>query len=794
MPGRPGRSRPTRRPLTRPLLRLATFLLLGTLAGGGEAASRGRGLALLLLAAALLALVLARAAARALWPVAFAAAALGAAGADASRVAYERAPILGWFASSGDDSPALLLGSLAADPRPDPDRWTLLVDVVEVEAAGRRQAAGGRVRVVVAGHSLRAPLQAGDGVAAWTRLRKPRGFGTPGAADTAARARGEGVHLVGTCKSPLLVQADPGREGAAWRRVLGRTRAWARRTIRAAVGAGEEEAVVRAMVIGDRTALERDTIEAFRAAGTYHVLAISGAQVALVAALLSWVLRRLAVPRLPAGVATSLLIVAYAAFVGAEVPVTRAAFTAVVVVLGRALDLEADLANLLGLAAAALLVADPPCARDVAFQLSFGATLGIVLLTPVLQPAFTRRAGRFGLALAASCAAQGAIVPFLAVHFHRLALAAPLLNLLAVPLSAAVLLAGASVLACATLLPAALPVAGATAWAAAHLLLLSGRLPGVEFLDTTMPAATPLASILFAAGLVALARGRREALPALAVAFAGLLAGQGAPADGRLHLLVLDVGQGDALVLRSPRGRVWLVDAGPAVERFDAGAQLVAPFLWSEGRRAADGILVTHPHLDHAGGIPYLVRALRLGEVAEGPAARADPLQARLERAFGRQALGRRSLARGAAWSWDGLRIEVLGPSARPRPRSVSNAGSVVWRVSLGNVSFLLTGDVEGAAEDALELGPVDVVKVPHHGSRSSSRPRLLERTRPALAVISTGTSSASRLPDPAVVEGYERVGALVLRTDRDGAVRASTDGRRLWVATFREGAERRLR
>jgi competence protein ComEC len=489
----------------------------------------------------------------------------------------------------------------------------------------------------------------------------------------------------------------------------------------------------------------------------------------------------------------------YAVFVGGDVPVVRASLMAAVLLGGRALDLDADLANLLGLAALVLLVHRPSNINDVGFQLSFGATLGLLLLTPALSTGLPRLPLGIERALAASLAAQAALLPLLALHFHRIAPAGLVLNLVAVPLSSAVLLAGLLVLGCAGLASALASLAGRIAWLAAHALLRSSELglvsPG---LDPRMPAPSALAWCVHVLGLVSLVRGRRRrGVVLLGIATALVLAGPGpSGVDGRLHMTVLDVGQGDAIVVRSPGGRVLTVDAGAASEgRFDLGETVVAPFLWSFGVRRIDKMVVSHAHPDHVGGVPFLLRAFTVGEAWEGPAPSEDRSYRRLDDALRTSEVTRRSVARGVVADWDGVRVRVMGPPPpKRRPREVRNDDSVVLALEYGEVRLLLTGDIEKGAEEALALEAALVVKVPHHGSRSSSGPRFVTAVSPRVAVVSAGRRNAFGHPHPEVVERFGRQGALVLRTDQDGAVTVSTDGNHVWVSTFGSGLAARVR
>jgi len=335
------------------------------------------------------------------------------------------------------------------------------------------------------------------------------------------------------------------------------------------------------------------------------------------------------------------------------------------------------------------------------------------------------------------------------------------------------------------------------AWALRHSSDLAQLVPG---LDWRTPALSFLAVAAWAAGIARLVQGRRTAgLALVAAAHVLYLLEPPAPGDGRLQLTVLDVGQGDALVARSPGGAVLVVDAGGSARgRYDPGEQVVAPFLWASRLRRVEALVVTHAHPDHSGGVPFLLRTFGVASVWEGKAPRGDRSYRALAEALSRSGAPTRAVARGMRTWWDGVEVRVLGPVPGPPPWRVRNDDSVVLTLRLGGVRFLLTGDVETTAEtgalgDGREVASA-VVKVPHHGSRSSSSPGFVAAVAPSVAVISAGARNPFGHPHPEVLERYRRAGALVLRTDRDGAITVSTDGRRVWVRSMALGRERRVR
>ena len=776
--------------MRRPALALAVPFGLGCLLVDGEA---GRSEALVLVALAVLLLLLALAASggrEARAALGAAALALGTAAAIVEGLRLEAGGL--WKRVQDGPSegrPMRVVGVLRGDAFERDSRLTFVLDVEGTEVDGRVERCAGRIRVEIGGESPKPRLLDGQRVAAWATLRAARR--TEGAR--------QGLVAFAYCKSArLLERRDP--DGGGWaRRWAAALREEARGVFTRSMLAGTERGLVRAMVLGDRSEVDETTAEAFRASGTYHVLALSGAQVALLAGLVVGALRWFRASPWTQAVVTATAIGLYSLLVGADVPVVRAALMASAVLAGRALELDADPANLLGLAGLALLADRPAAAADVGFQLSFGATLGILALAGPLTRGVPRMPLRLDLAVAASVAAQCALAPVLAGWFHRLAPAAVVLNIAAVPLSGAVLLAGLAVLLVAPLGPGPAQVAGDVAWIAARALRVSGDLgPLGPWFDVRVASPTLPAVALCVAGLALLYRGRRGGgLGLLLACHLALVAGHiSRPADGRLHLEVIDVGQGDSLLLRSPSGRSLLVDAGGSRDpRFDPGEKRVAPVLWRQGVHRLDALVVTHAHPDHVGGVAFLLRAFRVAQLWEGPAPLDDPAWRRVDAGLNGGGAARLTVAAGMGVDWDEVRISVLGPR-RPRrpPLHVRNEDSVVLDVAFGEVHVLLTGDVAGEAEEWLRVPRSFVLKVPHHGSRSSSGSRLVASAGARLAIVSAGAHNPFGHPHPAVVERYRGSGALLLRTDRDGTVSVATDGQRVWVRTAGEGEERRIR
>ncbi|HET8724528.1 MAG TPA: ComEC/Rec2 family competence protein, partial [Anaeromyxobacteraceae bacterium] len=549
------------------------------------------------------------------------------------------------------------------------------------------------------------------------------------------------------------------------------------------------------------------TRERFARSGLAHVLSVSGLHLAVVAvgsfvALRAVLLRigpvaaRVDVRRLAAGACIPLAGL-YAVATGFTVPVVRSAVGAALLFLAVLLGRASDPRQALAAAALALLAADPGSLLDVSFQLSFASVAGLIALTaPVralvpVRPDRSRLAGRLLesalSAASASAAATIATAPLLALHFRSLSTVAVAANLVALPVASALTVAAALAFLAAAVAPVLAPA-----------LLLACRPLAWAFLSVNDAAAFPSfaavgiaspgwAAVAAAYGLGALALragGRQRAALAAAACAAVLLPGPLRLAASRLRpgieVIFLAVGQGDCTIVRLPDGSAVVVDAGgdPA-GRYDPGARDVLPFLRDMGVVRIAAAFVSHPHPDHLQGLPAVVAGLG----AEAVLASHDRGDAAARAAFARLPPVR-EIADGDVLTLAGVRFEVLGPPHGDR-RLVENDASVVLLVRYRETAFLLPGDVEAAGEAALlarGVPRVDVVKAPHHGSRTSSGRGLVRATRPLWVVFPVGPGNRYGFPHAESVERWVEGGAVPLRTD-GGAVRFRSDGRSVWLA-----------
>jgi competence protein ComEC len=717
------------------------------------------------------------ASARPVWALGTAAVALATLALVAGRPAHATLPLLAAVA---------LLGTLRALPAPlpaghiarlelpltarvegrlaaRPQRWSaersrLVLDVERVEGAARV----GRLAVAVYGAAP--TLIEGQRVAIEARLDRPLGFRNPGGVDGVARLARDDIHVTASASAVGVAPLEPPAPS------------WPARIRAAALDAIAERlppvsaALLGGLLLGERTELPPDVHTAFRRAGVYHVLAVSGFNVALLAGAVWGLLRAAGGSRRTAALTAMLAVLGFAAVVGPEPSVVRATIMAVLVLAAVVLERETSVGNSLALAALVILAARPGDLLDPGFQLSFAATAGIVA-APIPRGAFLG-------ALGVSAAAQLAVLPITLAHFNQLSTVGVVANLAVVPLAAAATILGlggvAAVAAGDWLATAPFGAVWPVLLALRAAVAVAAAAPGAV-LHLPAPGAAAIAgyAVALAAALAAchLRRRGRRWRPLGGTAALALLAAVSlwawpmlAPSTGTLRVSILDVGQGDAIVVEAPDGRVMVVDAGTGGPwRLDTGERIVAPFLWSRGIMRLAAAVVTHPDADHAGGMAALETLVpvtgRWDARAPGPF--------------------------GGAWV-----TPLVAETQSPRP----NDHALVLRIETGLASILLASDIEAAAERALvDAGTplaATVLKVAHHGAATSSTAPFLAAVRPAAAIISVGARNAYGHPDPGTLARLAAAGARVYRTDRHGAVMLETDGRALTITRW---ADRRV-
>ena len=674
------------------------------------------------------------------------------------------------------------------DDRPDRRRFVLALSEarasdsssVEADHVCRSLPAGGRLRLSdYTAEDSRVPIRSGYRYRLTARLKPLHEMANPGGFDYRRWLFRHRVLATGYLRDG----PESLGEGSGPVAAVDRLRAASRARLDAALAHAAESAgfsggmhvaadgLLPGLAIGDRSGLGDRQWDFLLATGTNHLLAISGLHVGMIALLAGGLLRFLwprAMPRstIPAqwtaAVAAVIAAWGYALLAGLSIPTLRAALMLSILLAGVLGRRRWRLVDLWVLAVVGVLLVDPMAPLDMGFWLSFAAVL-LILVAVRVRP---QRIGPLGLVRLQWLLMLG-LLPLTWMLFDRVAFASLPANLVAVPLVSLLLTPLALlILAVSWLLGPAL-----AAW---PILLLGAAGHGLflllEWLTAVFPesvrASPPLpALMLFAIGMgwMLLPRGWPGRAIAVILLLPAVFWPTPRPPDGAFEVLVMDVGQGEAILLRTARHDI-LYDVGPRWGRFDTGEAVVLPTLRAIGVERLERIVVSHTAGDHVGGLRAVRQRYPGAEIvaAEAPGFGIVPEEVQ-------------GCRHGKSWERDGVRFTLL-----QAPGESANDRSCLLRVAGRSRTLLLTGDIERSAERWLAENAsvgADVVLVPHHGSATSSTPAFVAATGAGAAVVSAGFLNRWDHPRAEVVARWQAAGARVLRTDRDGAIWIGPEG-----------------
>ncbi len=744
--------------------------------------------------------------------------------------------------------PVTVAGTICAPPQLYPEKAELLIDVHRLtDNKGRTWSPTGNILLSYRGEQK---FSYGDVIAVRTRLRRVHNFHNPGGFDYERYLKFQGIRVRGHIADDSRIFLMRKGFGNLWRQKLEDLRESIRSFIDLHAPSPEKE-IIKACILGDQQEIPRDIRDAFSKTGTSHIIAISGFNMGLVALfsillarmiikkfpylLLRWDLYKLsylaAVPP----------VILYTFIAGAGMSVLRATLMILAFIAALLLARSRDLFNSLVLAAFMILIAYPPALFDISFQLSFAAVAAIMFISPRLTALLpgpvekkenlsriayhVRRLSHQSLVfLIVSLAATLGTLPLIACYFNRISLVSlpanilivPVLGILAVPVSMATifllpfsaLLSGWCLDLAGTLVMISLAINDfftALSWASIYISTPSILEILFYYLLLAAAVLTLPAAAASSAGSVKQPAVIKKAwiIPILTAAvlfFIGdiIYIQQTKRNTGVLTATAIDVGQGSAILVRLPEGRTILIDGGGFPNStFDVGRYVVAPFLWHERIVKIDIVVLTHPHPDHLNGLPFILNNFSVREFWDnGDNPQTVEHENLLQIIKARGIVHRHLSAETEPLLLAGARFEFLNPPLRRSGEAAANYHeandrSLVLRISYGGVSFFVGGDISGTTEKMIAVGKESirsaVMFVPHHGGRTSSTDILLQAIRPAAAIISVGGGNYFGLPHPDTLHRLEKSGAKIYRTDLQGAITATTDGRIFSLASFLE-------
>lgn len=728
----------------------------------------------------------------------------------------------------------IITGRVVEPPTVSRGRIRLILDLEGIGGETTDNAAvKGRIQLTLTGVENTPAPTLGDRIRFKAKLRSFRNFQNPDSFDYARHMAFKGIRAraYANIDKVTLLKGKPG-----WgHQLMLRARESIARLIDGTVPSSdfqrsrETRAVLKALIIGDRTGITPILQEAVTRTGIGHILAISGLHIGIVAAFFFWIFRwglSFCPPLLWAGrtrwiaaLLTLAPVLVYGFLAGMSPSTQRAVVMVSVFLLTFLSGRRHEPVNTLAIAAFFILIIHPPSLFSISFQLSFVSVLTIIIgLSLYFQPPPSDQSGlavlwmKIKTLVLVSVLATAGTLPLVACYFNRLSLLGPLSNLILVPMVGfGVLPLG---LLSVFLFPLSTPVA-------AVLMEVAGRILSVALYMVHALASIPFAAVstvipsrveivLYFALLISIMNLKRYAWGRYVLALVLVALGVDVAYWGYerfwhrdLRVTAVDVGQGTAALVELPGGHIMLIDGGGSFSNdvFDVGRHIIAPFLLRKKIATVDDLILTHPDSDHMNGLVFIAehfnptRIICNNESADTQSYRRfmDVVQSNRIAVPAFKTLNRR-------WRVNGAEMSVLYPPADFMRKKVSDKwrdidnNSLLMRIRLGRRAFLFTGDIGARAERELisryplNLLEADVLIVPHHGSRSSSTAGFIARVNPRIAVISAGYRNRYRMPHASVLDRYHAAGALIYRTDLDGAVTFATDGEALYHFRNREG------
>ncbi len=698
-------------------------------------------------------------------------------------------------------------GYLLKDPQIAPERTQFVLNAQKITTTDTTFSVCGHVLVRLWDKTNTA-FHYGDNIQIAGLLTIPNGQTNPGGFDYRAWLMRKGIRRILTVTEAGHLQKLDGNSGSPFLRdLIYPLRRWMILQIDRLYPESSRP-LMRTLLLGDRTLMDDETETTFARTGIIHILAVSGLHVGFVLLILQTIFGFFRLPRFLRTILVIAGLICFAAVTEARPPVVRAVLMASLYLIGVEIDRRANPFNTIGTAALILLLINPESLFDPGFQLSFSAVFGILYFYPKLHDALRLRAIKTnwirGLAalLIVSLSAQLGTLPVSVSLFNRLPLFGLMLNLVAIPAAGLIVLLGLTSL----IFSAFFVWIGASYAALNHviiqgLLCLVGNFGHLPWIAVRVPTPRWPTILIYITGLILVAEWKSK-LIRKAMIFTLLIAMNLAVWPSvisrdfrKLRYIQFDVGQGDAALIRLPRGKTLLIDGGPKTERFDPGERIVAPYLIKNGIAQIDALVLTHPHADHLGGLRYLVEQFKIGKILiAGTKFESSEYEAFLQKAKRRGIPICEIIAPDSLRLVKNIRIYFLSPdkAGKGKPSDLSHAinnQSLVMRMAYGQTEMLFMGDAETPVEKKLleqyQNLDADILKVGHHGSATSSSPIFLDRVSPEFAVISVGARNRHGHPSPVTLKNLMTIGTKILRTDKDGAILFVTDGHAIKMETW---------
>ena len=565
--------------------------------------------------------------------------------------------------------------------------------------------------------------------------------------------------------------------------------------------------IMTGITLGIKDEIPKDTMKAVKNVGAAHILAVSGLHAGIVYGALEFLTYKLKLPPVISFMSKTGALIFYSAMAGLSPSAVRAAIMIITLMFSKLVGRKNDSINTLCLSATVLLIINPLNLFSISFQLSYAAVSGIVVLFEKLKALFDKIPAFLKDPLAVMISAQLAVAPFAVYYFNSISLTGSIANLLVVPLASAALITGLVSGITGLLFPAVgaffIKVPYVLLKLIEKIVMTASKFP---FASVIISTPSPLIIALYFLLLLLLfdilqiagisEKNNVKWKKPIALILFVIIAIFSAGPFKSFEVTFVDVGQGDCILIKTRGNKTILIDGGGAPPYyegdFDTGEDIVIPFLYSKGIKEIDLVIFSHFDDDHAKGLLSVLDSMNVGAIMYGVPEDVDIYNEMIEIAR-KRGIKTLKVQRGDRFSVDGAHFKVLNPDPLAQGSQSSNENSVVLKMKYNDISFLFTGDLEYQVERELVASRLDikadVLKVGHHGSRSSTSKEFLEKVQPTCAVISVGEDNNFGHPTPEVLNRLDENNVRIFRTDISGAIIFKISGQNVKIyKTINEG------
>lgn len=653
----------------------------------------------------------------------------------------------------------------------------LTVDVESVKVKGGEVSTSGAIILTSYGKDATNLPRISDKVNAEGNLKLITNYKNPGQIDGVTRLKSDGVTArMSAGKNGIEIESVEGNFWTKFLRMVAAIREHYRESM-TKVMSNEDAAAIFAMLFGGYAGINPELVEDFQTTGIVHILSVSGSHMSVLAAATATLCKILKFPRALTVALGFFVIGTYTLLSGVLPQVVRSAIMGVLAFVANALEVEKIAARLLTLTALAMLIFKPLLIFDVSFQLSFSATAGLIYLAGDVKNFLNKLPKNPAELASIAIAAQIASLPIVIWYFNQVSLSSVLSNVFVMPILEGIIVGGLL----GGLIALAIPIAGKIFFAV--LSIAFGISAELNKIFAQLPfSAVQVPTLGLAAGFfyyLAIIFRRAEIFLLLIVVLIFNF-----KTSGELEISFVDVGQGDCAVVLTPNRKCLIFDTGGVREKvFDIGGRVVVPYLKHEGVREVEKIFLTHAHEDHSGGAGTIIKKMPVHEIITAGESKSE-----YAAVFGISEKFLNNLRAGKTgeiFHVDGVDVEIIFAPNVGTGNEISN----VYKIRYGDITFLITGDLIIENESEMLREGVDVsstvLKVGHHGSKTSSSEEFLRAVNPSVAVICVGYGNNFGHPRAEVLERLENLNAKIFRTDIDGLIKFRTDGKKLSVETF---------